>query len=152
VVLGLAGGMPVVSGGGSAGGGRSRGRGAAFVANGVNGSGATIYVETRNKKPAGNTVGAAPFGGGITTGGKTAVVTNRDGGTVSTIGVKTRTKNPNDITVGANPSGVAVTPDGKTAFVAHGADLLGPIVPGSNTVSTIDVKTRTKNPDDIMVG
>jgi YVTN family beta-propeller protein len=36
-----------------------------------------------------------------------------------------------------------VTPDGKTAFVPNFA---------SNTVSTIDVKTRTKNPTDITVG
>jgi YVTN family beta-propeller protein len=40
-------------------------------------------------------------------------------------------------------NGVAVTPDGKTAFVANQA---------SNTVSTIDVKTRTKDPTDIAVG
>ena len=40
-------------------------------------------------------------------------------------------------------NGVAVTPDGKTAFVANQL---------SNTVSTIDVKTRTKNPTDIAVG
>ena len=38
---------------------------------------------------------------------------------------------------------MAVTPDGKTAFVAND---------GSGTVSTIDVKTRTKNPTDITVG
>jgi YVTN family beta-propeller protein len=37
---------------------------------------------------------------------------------------------------------VAVTPDGKTAFVANF---------GSGTVSTIDVKTRTKDPTDIPV-
>jgi YVTN family beta-propeller protein len=36
-----------------------------------------------------------------------------------------------------------VTPDGKTAFVTNGA---------IGTVSTIDVKTRTKNPTDIPVG
>ncbi len=36
-----------------------------------------------------------------------------------------------------------MTPDGKTAFVTNGA---------SGTVSTIDVKTRTKNPTDIAVG
>jgi YVTN family beta-propeller protein len=38
---------------------------------------------------------------------------------------------------------VAFTPDGKTAFVAN---------QGSGTVSTIDVKTRTKDPTDIAVG
>ena len=38
---------------------------------------------------------------------------------------------------------MAVTPDGKTAFVANY---------GSDTVSTIDVKTRTKHPTDITVG
>jgi YVTN family beta-propeller protein len=38
---------------------------------------------------------------------------------------------------------VAVTPDGKTAFVAN---------KDSGTVSTIDVKTRTKHPEDIPVG
>jgi YVTN family beta-propeller protein len=36
-----------------------------------------------------------------------------------------------------------VTPDGKTAFVANFR---------SGTVSTIDVKTRTKHPTDITVG
>jgi DNA-binding beta-propeller fold protein YncE len=35
---------------------------------------------------------------------------------------------------------VAITPDGKTAFVSN---LF------SNSMSTIDVKTRTKHPDDI---
>jgi YVTN family beta-propeller protein len=38
---------------------------------------------------------------------------------------------------------VRVTPDGKTPFVTNA---------GSGTVSTIDVKTRTKNPTDIPVG
>jgi YVTN family beta-propeller protein len=38
---------------------------------------------------------------------------------------------------------VAVTPDDKTAFVTNNV---------SGTVSTIDVKTRTKNPTDIPVG
>ena len=38
---------------------------------------------------------------------------------------------------------MAVTPDGKTAFVTND---------GSGTVSTIDVKTRTKHPTDITVG
>jgi YVTN family beta-propeller protein len=39
---------------------------------------------------------------------------------------------------------VAITPNGKTAFVAH---------PGlGGMVSTIDVKTRAKNPTDIPVG
>src|SRR5262245_55672962 len=124
----------------------ARCRPTAFVADGLNGSVSTIDVKTRTKKPADITVGSAPFGIALTPDGKTAFVTNRDGGTVSTIGVKTRAKNPNDIAVGPNPSGVAVTPDGRTAFVAHGADVTAPSVPGSNTVSTIDVKTRTKNP------
>src|SRR5262249_15984680 len=48
-----------------------------------------------------------------------------------------------DITVGSHPNGVAVTPDGKTAFVTNF---------GGNSVSTIDVKTRTKDPTDIPVG
>jgi YVTN family beta-propeller protein len=39
--------------------------------------------------------------------------------------------------------GVAVTPDGRTVFVVDG---------GSGTVSTVDVKTRKKNPPDITVG
>ena len=38
------------------------------------------------------------------------------------------------------PHNVAITPDGKTAFVTNTV---------SGTVSTIDVKTRTKNPTDI---
>jgi DNA-binding beta-propeller fold protein YncE len=66
--------------------------------------------------------------------------------------VKTRTKHPTDITVGANPKGVAVTPDSKTAFVTnanYGNEQEGPI---GDSVSTIDVKTRTKHPTDIPVG
>jgi YVTN family beta-propeller protein len=38
---------------------------------------------------------------------------------------------------------VAVAPDGNTAFVTN---------QGSGTVSTIDVKTRIKDPTDIAVG
>jgi YVTN family beta-propeller protein len=38
---------------------------------------------------------------------------------------------------------MAVTPDGKTAYVPNF---------GSNTVSTIDVKTRTKDHNDIAIG
>jgi YVTN family beta-propeller protein len=40
-------------------------------------------------------------------------------------------------------AGVAFTPDGKTAFV---------VSRDTNSVWTIDVKTRTKHPDDIAVG
>jgi YVTN family beta-propeller protein len=42
---------------------------------------------------------------------------------------------------------VAITPDGKTAYVTNANTNRG-----SGTVSTIDVKTRTKNPNDITVG
>jgi DNA-binding beta-propeller fold protein YncE len=62
------------------------------------------------------------------------------------------TKNPTDITVGAFPKGVAVTSDSKTAFVTNanfGNVQEGPI---GDSVSTFDVKTRTKNPTDIPVG
>jgi YVTN family beta-propeller protein len=41
------------------------------------------------------------------------------------------------------PPRVAVTPNGKTAFVNNA---------GSGTVSTIDIKTKTKHPTDIAVG
>jgi YVTN family beta-propeller protein len=58
----------------------------------------------------------------------TAVVTNAGSDSVST--------------------GVAVTPDGKTAFVASAGIPFG----SGNSVSTIDVKTRTKNLTDITVG
>jgi YVTN family beta-propeller protein len=85
-----------------------------------------------------------------------ALVTNSGSGTVSTIDVKTRTKNPTDITVGESPGGVAVTPDGKTAFVVRGnlgaTAFGGAGTPSGDSVSTIDVKTRTKNPTDITVG
>ena len=37
----------------------------------------------------------------------------------------------------------ALAPSGKTVFVTNG---------GSGAVSTIDVKTRTKNPTDVQVG
>jgi len=49
--------------------------------------------------------------------------------------------------VGVVPDGLAATPARAgcrpTAFVAN---------QGSGTVSTIDVKTRTTNPDDVIVG
>jgi YVTN family beta-propeller protein len=63
-------------------------------------------------------------------------------GTVSTIDVTEKTKNPTDITVGSSPGGMALTRDGKTALVGN---------THSDTVSTIDMNTRT-NPDDITVG
>jgi YVTN family beta-propeller protein len=71
---------------------------------------------------------------------------------VSTIDVKTRTKHPNDIAVGFGPFEVAVTPNGKTAFVTNAN--VGGLEVGDlgNSVSTIDVKTRIKDPTDITVG
>ena len=85
----------------------------------------------------------------------TAFVANSGGGTVSAIDVKTRTKYPTDIPVGTGPISMAITPDGKTGFV----DNFGPVVSAESptpesigTVSTIDVKTRTKDPTDIPVG
>jgi YVTN family beta-propeller protein len=87
----------------------------------------------------------------VTPNGKTAFVTNNGSGTVSTIDVKTRTKHPTDIPVGANPKGVAVTSDGKTAFVTNSNFGNEQVVTG-DSVSTIDVKTRTKHPTDITVG
>jgi YVTN family beta-propeller protein len=83
---------------------------------------------------------------------QTAFVTNSVSGTVSTIDVKTRTKHPADIAVGAYPKGVAITSDGRTAFVTNANLIVEPVGPGGNSVSTIDVKTRTKHPDDITVG
>jgi DNA-binding beta-propeller fold protein YncE len=60
------------------------------------------------------------------------------------------------------PFGVAVTPDGKTASVTNfgpftslseAIDAVREPTPGSpGTVSTIDVKTRIKDPTDIAVG
>jgi YVTN family beta-propeller protein len=47
---------------------------------------------------------------------------------------------------------VAVTPDGKTAFVTNANLVQEPVGPSGNSVSTIDVKTRTKHPTDITVG
>ncbi len=70
---------------------------------------------------------------------------------MSAIDVKTRTKHPTDIAVGAHPKGVAVTSDGKTAFVTN-ANLVGEQVGDlGDSVSTIDVRTRTKHPTDITV-
>ncbi len=131
---------------------RGRCRATAFVANSGSGTVSTIDVKTRVKNPTDIPVGALPLGLALTPDGKTAFVPNNGNGTVSTIDVKTRTKNPTDIPVGANPKVVAVTPDGKTAFVTNanlGFDFGGPI---GTSVSTIDVKTRTKNPTDITVG
>jgi YVTN family beta-propeller protein len=128
----------------------------AFVVNSGSGTVSTIDVKTRKKNPTDITVGPVPYGLAVTPDGKTVFVTNNGNGTVSTIDVKTRTKHPTDISVGTGPKGVAVTPDGRTAFVVNGGatvDLRGvPVGPVGDTVSTIDVKTRTKHPDDISVG
>jgi DNA-binding beta-propeller fold protein YncE len=70
---------------------------------------------------------------------------------MSTIDVKTRTKQPTDIPVGPNPFAVAITPDGETALVTHASPFVAPAT-GPTSVSTIDVKTSNKYPDDITVG
>jgi YVTN family beta-propeller protein len=161
LVLALAGALVgVVPGGVSAVPARPRCRATAFVNNFGSGTVSTIDVKTRKKEPTGIPVGPAPAGVAVTPDGKTAFVADATG-TVSTIDVKTRKKDPTDIPVGPAPVGVAVTPDGKTAFVTN----FGPVTslpeaidallepPGSpGTVSTIDVKTRTKDPTDIAVG
>jgi YVTN family beta-propeller protein len=153
VVLGLAGALVgVVPDGVSAVPARSRCRATAFVANTGSNSVSTIDLKTMTKQPTDIAVGTTPVGVTITPNGKTVFVGNRDSGTVSTIDVKTRTKNPTDIPVGPRPAGAVFTPDGRTAFVTNGLLAPGPIVPGSDTVSTIDVKTRTKDPTDITVG
>jgi YVTN family beta-propeller protein len=122
-----------------------------FVTNVSSSTVSTIDVKTRKKDPTDIAVGTFPFGIAITPDGKTAFVANNGSGTVSTIDVKTRTKNPNDIPVGANPKGVAITSDGKTAIVLN-ANYITSLAPSDDSVSTIDVKTRTKNPTDIAVG
>jgi YVTN family beta-propeller protein len=153
LVLTLAGALAGVdSDGVSAATARSRCRPTAFVANTGSNSVSTFDVKTRTKNPTDIAVGTTPVGVTITPNGKTAFVGNRDSGTVSTIDVKTRTKNPTDIPVGPRPAGAVFTPDGRTAFVTNGLLAPGPIVPGSDTVSTIDVKTRTKDATDITVG
>jgi len=45
--------------------------------------------------------------------------------------------------VGAGPGAVTITPDGETLFVVNFS---------GDSVSTIDLNTRTKNPTDIPVG
>src|SRR4029453_3792824 len=82
-------------------------------------------------------------------------VVNNGSNSVSTIDLKAGTKYPIDIPVGPGPISMAITPDGKTGFVDNFG---GPVVsaesptPGIGTVSTIDVKARTKDPTDITVG
>jgi DNA-binding beta-propeller fold protein YncE len=66
--------------------------------------------------------------------------------------VKTRTKHSDDIAVGSVPFWVAVTPDGKTVFVVNANLVVEPVGPSGNSVSTIDVKTRTEHSTDIPVG
>jgi YVTN family beta-propeller protein len=125
----------------------------AFVPTG-SGTVSTIDVKTRTKHPTDIPVGPLPYDVAVTPDGKTVFVTNQGNDTVSTIDVKTRTKHPTDIAVGTGPKGVAVTPDGKTAFVNNGGSLVGlsgvPATVG-DSVSTIDVKSRTKHPTDIPV-
>jgi YVTN family beta-propeller protein len=93
-----------------------------------------------------------PFEVAVTPDGKTVFVTNNGSGTVSAIDVKTRTEHPTGIPVGANPKGVAVTPDGKTALVTNANFGNEQARPAGDSVSTIDVRTRTKHPTDITVG
>jgi YVTN family beta-propeller protein len=129
----------------------------AVVTNAVSNSVSTIDLKTRSKHPSDIPFGGGTFGVAITPNGKTAFVTSNSGGTVSTIDVKTRTKHPTDIPVGANPKGVAVTADGKTAVVTNANPPRTSLVPPENepsgdSMSTIDVKTRTKHPTDIPVG
>jgi YVTN family beta-propeller protein len=155
VVFGLAGVLVgVVPDGVSAVVGRARCRPTAFVTNSGSGTVSTIDSKTRTKNPTDITVGSFPAGVAVTPDGKTVLVANRNSATMSTIDVKTRVKHATDIAVGTNPgfivTGLAIAPDGKTAFVNNSS--LG-VAPGINlTVSTIDVKTRTKNPTDITVG
>jgi YVTN family beta-propeller protein len=126
----------------------------AFVTDGGSGRVATIDVKTRKKHPTDIPVGSLPFWVAFTPDGKTAFVTNNGSGTVSTIDVKTRKKHPTDIPVDGYPKGLAITPDGKTAFVTHGNYDNDPGIVDelTGTVSTIDVKTRTKHPTHIPVG
>jgi YVTN family beta-propeller protein len=123
----------------------------AFVINTGSNSVSTIDVKTRTKDPTDIAVGSFPLGVAITPDGKTAFVANAMSNSVSTIDVKTRTKNPDDIAVGSFPSGVAITPNGKTVFVAN-TNLAEGRSPTSDTLSTVDVKTRIKDPTDIPVG
>ena len=123
----------------------------AFVTNPVGGSVSTIDVKTRIKHPTDIPVGANPYGVAVTPDGKTAFVTNNGSSSVSTIDVKSRTKHPTDIPVAAGPKGMAVTPDGKTAFVTNANPDAAP-APSGGSLSTIDVKTRTKHPPDIALG
>jgi YVTN family beta-propeller protein len=151
LVLGFSGAL-VVPGGVSAVTARARCRATAFVTNGFIGTVSTIDVKTRTKNANDIPVGSGPLGVAVTPDGKAAFVANGPSGTVSTIDVKTRTKDPTDIAVGPTSVGVKVTPDGKTAFVTRGGSSPGSVYFGSDSVSTIDVKTRTKNPTDIAVG
>jgi YVTN family beta-propeller protein len=113
-------------------------------------------VKTRTHKPPDIAAGTGPLGGAFTPDGKTGFVVNNGSNSVSTFDLKTRTKYPTDIPVGPGPVAMAITPDGKTGFVDN---LGGPIASANTptpesigTVSTIDVKTRTKDPTDITVG
>jgi len=132
----------------------------AFVTNALSGTVSTIDVKTRTKHPTDVVTGSLPLGVAVTPDSKTAFVTNNGSGTVSTIDVKTRSKHATDIPVGPFPKGVAVTPDGKTAFVTNANPTVGSDslvlgfepVPGGDSVSTIDVKTRTKHPTDVVTG
>src|SRR5262249_12679488 len=157
VVLGLAGALlGAVPDGASAMPARGRCRLTAFVVNNFSDTVSTIDVKTRTKNPDDIPVGSNPGLVAVTPNGKSAFVANRTSGTVWTIDVETRTKNPTDIPVDPRPAYVAFTTDGKTAFVTNGApapfSMPAPPVPGSDTVSTIDVKTRTKNPTAVTVG
>ena len=124
----------------------------AFVTNAASGTVSTIDVKTREKDPTDIAVGTGPLVIRFTPNGKLAFVSNPGSNSVSSIDVKKRTKDPTDIPVGTFPAGMAVTPNGKTLWVANaGLSFFSPGT-GGVTVSTVDVKTRKNQRDDITAG
>jgi YVTN family beta-propeller protein len=127
-----------------------------FVTNFLSNTVSYFDVKTKTHKPPDIAVGTGPLGGAITPDGKTGFVVNNGSNSVSTIDLKTRTKYPTDIPVGPGPIQMAITPDGKTGFVDNfGGPIASantPMPESIGTVSTIDLKTRTKDPTDITVG
>src|SRR5262249_19515068 len=115
----------------------------AFVANYGSGTVSVIDVKTRTKNPTDIPVGAEPGSVALTPDRQSACVTHLNAA-VPTFDVKSRIASPGATALDTTPAALVITADGKTAFVANFGS--------PNSVSTIDLRSRTKNPTDIPVG
>ncbi len=121
----------------------------AIVTNAIDGTVSTVDLAAMETHPGDIAVGESPGGVAITPDGSTAYVVNSAGGSVSTVDLAARLADPVDIPVGPGAYAVAITPDGATAFVTKRPELADPPPAVRGSISTIDIATRTKDPDDL---